>query len=195
LKSNNKRYNIDDVAIDDEAGFTFNNGTIEGEGHKTGPGTEQTTAMPGYTGAEATACELGAWYGDDDQGADGGGEPENKPAELVPEDGLAELIQGQVRTTWMLANDSKNENFCLGFACVDGGDDGYSPLRVFELGDDGLDGDESDDDGNSGGGDGDEHHHGRQAGRAEDETNRQAGRLGRGLTGAERRWAGLAGAG
>jgi hypothetical protein len=64
----------------------------------------------------------------------------------------------------MLANDSNNENFCLGFACVDGGDDG-----------------------NSGGGDGDEHHHSQQAGRAEDQTNRQADRLGRGLSGAERR--------
>jgi hypothetical protein len=40
VKSNNK-YNIDDLAIiNDEAGFAFNNGTFEGEGHKTGPGTE-----------------------------------------------------------------------------------------------------------------------------------------------------------
>jgi hypothetical protein len=154
LKSNNK-YNIDDMAIDDEAGFAFNNGTIKGEGHKTGPGTEQTTATPGDTGA-------GAELGD--------GEDEVGPAEL---------ILGQVRTTWVLANDSKNEIFWLGIVCVDGDDggDGYSPLGVF-----GLDGD---DDGSSGGGDSDTHHYWRQADRVEDQMNRQAGRLG--LTGAERR--------
>jgi hypothetical protein len=83
----------------------------------------------------------------------------------------------------MLANDSNNEKFCLGFACVDEGDDGHSP-GGFGLGDDGLD---EDDDGNSGGGDGDEHNHSQQAGRAEDQTNGQADRLGRGQSGAERR--------
>jgi hypothetical protein len=180
LKSNNKRYNIDDVAIDDEAGFTFNNGTIEGEGHKTGPGTEQTTAMPGYTGAGA---ELGDGE-DSTQNWRRLGTHSNDETEVgEPEDKLAELIQGQVRTNLMLADDSKNENFCLGFACVDGGDDGYSPLGIFGLnGDDWLDGD---DDGNSGGGDGDEHHHGRHSRKTEDQTNRRAGRLG--LTSAERR--------
>jgi hypothetical protein len=163
LKSNNKRYNIDDVAIDDEAGFTFNNGTIEGEGHKTGPGTEQTTAMPGYTGAGA---ELGDGE-DSTQNWRRRGTHSNDETEVgEPEDKLAELIQGQVRTNLMLADDSKNENFCLGFACVDGGDDGYSPLGDFDLvlggSSDWHDGDDGDDDGslNAGGGDGDEHHHG-----------------------------------
>jgi hypothetical protein len=176
------KYNIDNVAIDDEAGFVFNNGTIEGEGHKTGPGTEQTTAMPGYTGA-------GAELGDGEDSARnwrGRGIHSNDETEVgEPEDKLAELIQGQVQTTLMLADDSKNENFCLGdcgsFDGDDGGD-GYSPLGIFGLGDDGLDGD---DDGNSGHGDGDEHHHGRHSRKTGDQTNRQAGRLG--LTSAERR--------
>jgi hypothetical protein len=174
VKSNNN-YNIDDVAIiDDEAGFAFNNGTIEGEGRKVGPGTElgdeehagistllQATGATGCwlgAGVETGSCNRdGDRYNGDDQGDDGDGEPEDK---------LAELIQGQVRTTWVLANDSKFENFCLRFACVDGGDDGYSPLGDFDLvlggSSDWHDGDDGDDDGslNAGGGDGDEHHHG-----------------------------------
>jgi hypothetical protein len=80
----------------------------------------------------------------------------------------------------VLAYVRNNENFCLGVSeSFDGdkGDDGYSPLGGCGLGDDG----------NSGGEDGDEHHHGRQAGRAEDQTNRQAGWLALALSGADRR--------
>jgi hypothetical protein len=76
----------------------------------------------------------------------------------------------------VLAYVRNNENFCLGVSeSFDGdkGDDGDSPLWGCGLGDDR----------NSGGGDGDEHHHGRQAGRAEDQTNRQAGRLALALSG------------
>jgi hypothetical protein len=150
------KYNVDDVAIDDEAGRAFNNGTIEGEGHKTGPGTELGDGHP-----EWNRHGCGTHSNDDDHGDDGGRELGDKPAEL---------IWGQVRTTLVLANDSKNEIFCLGFGIVDGDEvgDGYSPLGVF--------GPDGDDDGSSGGRDGDEHHHGRQAGTA-----------GQGLTGAERR--------
>jgi hypothetical protein len=123
LKSNNKRYNIDDVAIDDEAGFTFNNRTIERGRHKMGPGTDGDVHDDG-----------------DDEGGDA----------LAGE--LAELRRGLKSTsrwrdseaaTFVLVNFRNNENFCLGSGNVDGGDDGYSPLGVF-----GLDGD---DDGNSGG--------------------------------------------
>src|SRR5271170_710917 len=59
-----------------------------------------------------------------------------------------ETIQGRIDTEagsiLVLANVRNNEKFCLGFACVDGGDDGYSPLAVFglELGSGGQDGDD-----------------------------------------------------
>jgi hypothetical protein len=63
---------------------------------------------------------------------------------------------------------------------------GADPSDCHQLGvSESFDGDKGDD-GNSGGGDSDEHHHGRQAGRAEDQTNRQAGRLALALSGAER---------
>jgi hypothetical protein len=87
--------------------------------------------------------------------------------------------------TLVLAYVRNNEKFHLGVSGSfdrDEGDDGYSPQGVFVLGGDGLDGDN---DGNAGGGDGDEHHYGRQAGRAEDQRNRLAGRTL--LAGADRR--------
>jgi hypothetical protein len=132
------KYNIDDLAIiDDEAGFAFNNGTFEGEGCKTELGTELGNGDPN-----------GDVHDDDDQGDD---------EALAGE--LAELRRGLESTsrwwgseaaTFVVANFRNNENFCLGSGNVDGGDDGYSPLGVFGLGDDGLDGD---DNGNSGSGD------------------------------------------
>jgi hypothetical protein len=122
-----------------------------------GDGTDQQGQR--QIGAQRTgSCNRDAdRYNDDDQGDDRDGEPEDE---------LAELIQGQVRTTLVLADDSNNKKICLGFSGNvdrDDGGDGYFPLRVFGLGFDG------DDDGNSGGGDGDGH---QQAGRAEDQTNR-----------------------
>jgi hypothetical protein len=129
--------------------FVFN-GTIEGEGRNTGPGTDLADGDPN-----------GDVHDDDDQGDDGGGAPED--------------------TTLMLADDLNKKICFLGVSGnVDGDDggDGYSPLGVF-----GLDGD---DDGSSGGGDGDEHHHGRHSRKTGAQTNRQTGRLGQGLTGAER---------
>jgi hypothetical protein len=46
---------------------------------------------------------------------------------------LAELrLELAGRTTFVLA-DQNNEIFCLGSLGVDGGDDGYSPLREFGL--------------------------------------------------------------
>jgi hypothetical protein len=156
------KYNIDDLAIiDDEAGFAFNNGTFEGEGCKTEPGTELGNGDPN-----------GDIHDDDDQGDD---------EALAGE--LAELRRGLESTsrwrdseaaTFVLANFRNNENFCLGSGNVDGGNDGYSPLGVFGLGDDGLDGDDY---GNSESGDGDEHHHEQHSCKTGAQTNKRAARL------------------